>query len=114
MLTLMRRGVVGILLLAATLTLTPFYSLAQEAPGSERKVLSKVNPQFPALARSMQIRGNVKVEALVEPNGKVKSVEIKGGHPVLAQSAANAVRMWRWEVASHETRELVEIHFGPE
>jgi TonB family protein len=114
MLTLMRRGIVWILLLLATLTLASLYSLAQESSGSERKVLSKVTPQFPALARSMQIRGNVKVEALVEPNGKVKSVEIKGGHPVLAQSAMNAVRMWRWEVASHETREVVEIHFGSE
>lgn len=112
--TLMRQALVGVLLVAAALTLAPFHSLAQEPSSSDRKVLSRVTPQFPALAHSMRIAGNVKLEALVEPTGKVKSVEIKGGHPLLAQSAANAVRLWRWEVAAHETRELVEIHFDPQ
>jgi TonB family protein len=111
--TLMRQGVVGVLVVAGALTLAPSYSPAQEPSSGERKVLSRVTPQFPALARSMRIAGSVKLEALVEPSGKVKSVEIKGGHPLLAQSAANAVRLWRWEVAARETRELVEIHFDP-
>jgi TonB family protein len=72
-----------------------------------------VAPLFPEIARRLSITGAVKVEALVLPNGAVKSVDIKGGHPLLAQSASDAVRKWKWEPAAHETREVVEIRFDP-
>jgi len=36
----------------------------------------------------MALQGIVKVEVLVEPDGRVAAVDIKGGHPVLAQAAA--------------------------
>jgi hypothetical protein len=62
----------------------------------------------------MNLKGNVKVEVVVGPGGAVKSVEIKGGHPVLAKSAENAVFKWKWESAAGETRELVEMKFNPE
>jgi len=51
--------------------------------------------------------------ALVAPNGTVKSVEVKGGHPLLAEAAQNALRQWKFEPASHETSEFVEIQFAP-
>ena len=62
----------------------------------------------------MNIRGVVKLEAHVAPNGTVKSVDVKGGHPVLTQSAVNAVERWKFEPAAHETNELVEIRFDPQ
>jgi TonB family protein len=61
----------------------------------------------------MNIQGTVKAEVLVAPNGTVKSVEVKGGHPLLAQSAQNALREWTWEPAPHETHEIVELKFVP-
>jgi hypothetical protein len=30
-----------------------------------------------------------------------------GGHPVLAQAGVEAIRYWKWEVATHETKEIV-------
>jgi len=62
----------------------------------------------------MAIQGVVRIEAVVSPDGSVKAVVIKGGHPLLAQAAANAVRQWRWERASHETHEPVEVKFNRE
>jgi membrane protein involved in colicin uptake len=50
----------------------------------------------------------------VAPNGTVKSLQIKGGHPVLAQAAADAVRKWKWVQATHETKEPVVVKFDPE
>lgn len=61
----------------------------------------------------MNIRGTVKVEARVAPNGVVKSVEVKGGHPLLTQSAVTAVGHWKFEAAPHESKELIEIRFDP-
>jgi len=78
-----------------------------------RKILTRVAPQYPSLARSMNIRGTVRVVALVAPNGTVKSLEVKGGHPVLAEAAQNALRQWKFEPASHETYEIIEIRFAP-
>jgi TonB family protein len=113
MTTLMRRrNAVGALVLALII-LAPDDSKAQESP-SVRKVVSRVTPPYPSLARPMHIQGSVKLEAVVAPNGTVKSVGTKGGHPLLVQSAQNAIVQWKWEPAPHETREVVEIRFNPE
>jgi TonB family protein len=84
-----------------------------EASPAQRKVVAKVTPAYPALARTMNLTGMVKLEALVQPNGTVKAVQIKGGNPVLAQAAESAVRGWKWEKSDHDTTETLEIHFTP-
>jgi len=62
----------------------------------------------------MALEGVVKIDAVVAPDGTVKTVEIKSGHPVLAQAAVNTVRRWRWEPSAHESHELVEVRFSSE
>jgi TonB family protein len=86
----------------------------QESSESHRKMISKVVPAYPALARNMKIAGAVKIEATVAPNGSVKSASILGGHPLLAQSGVDAVRRCKWETASHESKEVVILNFHPE
>jgi len=83
----------------------------QEQPAPARKVLNRVTPNYPDLARTMNVSGVVRLEADVAPNGVVKTVSIKGGHPLLAQAAETAVRKWKWEPATHESSELIEVHF---
>ena len=109
-----RRTAAGALFLAVLILLGPGVSRAQETADNPRKVLNRVTPRYPGLARTMNIKGSVKVEALIAPNGTVKSVDIKGGHPVLAQAAAEAVRQWKWEPAAHESRQMIEIKFNPD
>jgi TonB family protein len=87
-------------------------SEAQDA-APKRRLVSRVIPLYPALARGMALAGTVRVEAVVLPDGSVKTVDIKGGHPVLAQAAVIAVRKWRWEPAPRESREPVELKFDP-
>jgi TonB family protein len=105
----------AVALLAPLLVVLCFHtcSSAQDVTEANRKVVNKVIPQYPALARAMKIQGSVRVDVLVEPSGKVKSIEVKGGHPVLVQSAETALRVWKWEPASHETHETVELKFTP-
>jgi len=100
------------LFLAGALVLSPRRSYGQKASEGSRKALNGVSPQCPEIARRMRITGVVKAEVLVSPNGTVKIVEIKGGHPLLAQAAQTAILKWKWEPASHETRELLEIKFN--
>lgn len=114
MITRVSRGSTSysVLLTAFALAFSPGL-LAQQA-SSGRKLVERTAPAYPALARNMALQGLVKVDALVSPDGTVKSVEIKGGHPVLAQAAASTVRRWKWEPADRETHELVELRFSPE
>jgi len=94
------------------MVVAPIHAGAQEASESSRRIVTKVAPTYPAVARRMQIQGNVKVAAVVAANGSVKSVEVKGGHPMLAQAAQQAVLEWKWEPSPKETREVVEIKFN--
>jgi TonB family protein len=87
---------------------------AQEPAESHRKMVNRVVPSYPSLAQKMGISGSVKIEAVVSPNGTVKSTDILGGHPVLAQAGADAVRRCKWEPAQHETREIIVLNFHPE
>jgi TonB family protein len=86
----------------------------QEQTDSSRKIVSRVLPHYPEMARTMNIRGSVKAEALVKPNGAVKSVDVKGGHPVLVRAAQEAIYRWKWEPSTHETREPIEVKFDPQ
>jgi TonB family protein len=85
---------------------------AQDHGEGGRKITARVDPYYPRLARSMNIRGVVKADVLVAPNGTVKSLEIKGGHPLFVQSVQDAVRQWKWEPGPRETHEIVELKFA--
>jgi len=85
----------------------------QEKSDNERKVVNRVMPDYPEIARTMHLAGVVKVEATVGTNGSVKSVDVKGGHPLLVKAAQDAVFKWKWAAASHETKESVEVRFAP-
>jgi len=110
----MRRWIpITVLAVCWTLVAGVGFSFAQEDQG-DRKVVSRVVPEYPEMARTLKLSGSVKVEVLVLPNGTVKSLQVKGGHPVLAQAAAEAVRKWKWVPAKSETKEPVTVKFEPE
>jgi TonB family protein len=109
---LRRSAVYLALLVGGLMVVAPIHARGQDASESSRRILTKVAPTYPAVARRMQIQGNVKVAAVVGANGSVKSVEVKGGHPMLAQAAQQAVLEWKWEPSPKETREVVEIKFN--
>ncbi len=102
-----------LLFLFSGLVLVPSSFAQQEHGEGGRRILTRVMPQYPEMARTMNLRGNVKAEALVEPNGVVKSVEVKGGHPVLVRAAQDAIYKWKWAPAAHETHEPIEVRFDP-
>jgi len=105
---------VALLVLAGLSVCTFPLAKAQQEVASKRRIVDRRAPVYPALARSLALEGTVKVEALVASDGSVKTVDVRGGHPVLAQAAAKAVRQWRWEPAGHDSREQVEVKFTPE
>jgi len=80
-------------------------------PTSDRKVATRVTAVYPELAKRMHIHGAVRVEAIVRPNGTVKSTRVLGGNPVLVDAAQDAVSKWKFEPAQAETTEVVQLVF---
>jgi protein TonB len=58
---------------------------------------SKVQPDFPPVARQLKIEGTVELEAVVAETGIVEKVNIVSGNPVLTRPAADAVRKWKFQ-----------------
>ena len=81
------------------------------SPNSERKVASRVAPNYPELAIKMHIHGVVRVEAVVRANGSIKSTRVLGGNPVLVDAALDAVGKWKFESGQSETTEVVQLVF---
>jgi len=99
---------------AAVLAMTGSTMRAQSAPSSsdsERKIVWRVAPKYPDLAKKMNIHGTVRVEAVVRPNGSVKSTRVLGGNPVLVNAAVEAVEKWRFASTQGDTTEVVQLVF---
>ncbi len=77
-----------------------------------RKVRTKVAPEYPALARQVNVTGKVKISATVSPEGHVISTRVLGGSPLLTEAANTAVKQWRYEPSAKESVEIVEVDFS--
>jgi len=108
-----RRIVIALLVCsAAGIVLFQPFSLAQQGESEVgRKVLSRVVPTYPDLARRTNIHGAVKLQVVIAPDGRVKSTQVIGGNPVLIPAAVDAVRRWRYEAGPQPTREVIEMRF---
>jgi TonB family protein len=77
-----------------------------------RIVIRTVNPLYPAIVKNARIGGTVRLNAVVLANGTVARVQILGGNPILAESAAKAVMNWKYAPASAQTTEEVVVDFN--
>jgi TonB family protein len=78
----------------------------------DRKVKSSPPPEYPELARRLNIKGIARVRVTVAPDGNVKDVKELGGNPVLVEALARAVRKWKYEPAQATTLIEVKYDFG--
>lgn len=64
------------------------------------KLITSVAPLYPALARSQHVAGDVKVDALIDANGRVTTMKVVSGPTLLHQAAMDAVRQWKYQPAT--------------
>jgi TonB family protein len=77
----------------------------------KRQVKHMVTPQFPELAKKLNLNGTVRIEVIIAPDGTVKHSRILGGHPVLAAEADHAAQKSTFEPGPRETTEVIEFKF---
>jgi periplasmic protein TonB len=61
------------------------------------KLMNKVQPSYPPLARQTRISGTVRLHAIIGKDGSVQQLEVMSGHPLLVQAALDAVRQWKYQ-----------------
>jgi TonB family protein len=104
----------GLVLVLGSSALLPPKGTAQEASAdaSKRKVRTKVAPDYPALARQMNVTGKVKIETTIAADGHVTNTKVIGGSPLLINAALEAVKKWRFEPGPKDTTEVIEFEFS--
>ncbi len=79
---------------------------------SDRAVITRVEPEYPELARRAHITGIVKIEAVVSPNGTVRSMKVLGGNPTLCRAAQDALARWKYAPGPNESTVVVVFTFN--
>lgn len=64
------------------------------------RLISRVDPVYPAEAERQRLEGIVRVHAMIGRDGGVLSVALISGAPLLAEAVMNAVLRWRYQPAS--------------
>lgn len=109
-------GVIGGIISSTPLVAPPPPPPKQEAPKRIRvggqvqqaKLLSQPKPQYPPLAKQARIQGVVRLEAIISKQGMIDQLRVVSGHPLLVQSALDAVRQWRYQ-PTYLNNEPVEV-----
>jgi periplasmic protein TonB len=60
------------------------------------KIVSRASPMYPPEAAEQGISGTVYLEAIITKAGLIRELKVLSGDPVLAASALDAVRQWRY------------------
>jgi protein TonB len=61
------------------------------------RLLFRVEPAYPVLARQAKLEGNVVIDAVIDEHGNVVSMRVLSGSPLLIQAAMDALRQWKYE-----------------
>jgi len=61
------------------------------------KAIERIVPIYPELPKRIRLQGEVSLEVIISPEGRVESARVVSGHPTLVNSALEAARRWRFE-----------------
>jgi protein TonB len=61
------------------------------------KLIRQPKPPYPPLARQARIQGTVRFTAVIGKEGTIQNLQLISGHPLLVQSAQEAVKQWAYQ-----------------
>jgi TonB family protein len=95
------------------LSTKPAFSQTSVKTSAERKLVTRVAPEYPDILRRNYIGGQVRLEVTVSPSGTVEDVHLLGGSAALAQNAMNAIKHWKYAPAATKDELVVMVVFDP-
>jgi len=103
---------VGVLLMSS-LFIGVFGAASSYAQDGDRRLITRIEPEYPDALKKLYIGGVVRVEVQVAANGTVKNTKLLGGSPILGQSTMKAVKQWKYVPAAADETLTVKIEFDP-
>jgi len=84
----------------------------------EAKFIGGPDPEYSGLAQMGRIQGTVRLAAVINKEGKVQTLKVLSGHPLLVGPALTAVSQWRYQptLLNGEPVEVeteIEVHIPP-
>ena len=71
--------------------------VASAAGGIQGSAITKVNPEYPAVAKAAGVQGAVQVTVVIDEMGNVISSQPLNGHPLLREAAIRAANEWKFK-----------------
>jgi protein TonB len=98
-------------------TATPELSPVQSQGVTEGKLVRKVLPRYPEMARRAGVSGDVIINATIATDGTLRNLKVTSGSPLLREEALTAAKQWRYspyklggKPIETETRITVSFH----
>ncbi len=85
--------------------------IADGGDSSQRRLITRVEPEYPETLKRLGIGGVVKLHISIAPKGNVEVVQLLGGNPILAEAAISAVKQWIYSTNHSRTSAEVVIPF---
>jgi protein TonB len=63
---------------------------------SEGRIIRRVTPTYPTIAKAAGIQGEVVLEAVISRAGRIENLRAVSGHPMLVRAAEAAVSQWQF------------------
>ncbi|HXZ27614.1 MAG TPA: TonB family protein [Terriglobales bacterium] len=60
-------------------------------------LIQQVQPVYPPMAKMARVQGTVVLQAVISKEGTIENLRVVSGHPMLIQSALDAVKQWRYK-----------------
>jgi protein TonB len=70
--------------------------LGQGAAVQAARIVRRVVPIYPPLARTARISGVVRLQAIIAADGTIAELNVISGRPMLIAAAVDAVKQWRY------------------
>jgi len=105
------RGAIGYVSSTAPVDGVKTLTVYQSESDGARKLISRVEPAYPAILLSNHIGGTVRVKVTIASNGTVEDVELIGGNPILGEAAMAAVKKWVYAAGRSRTQAEISIPF---
>jgi TonB family protein len=109
----LRRASIATIARSLSILVLAFAAMAATpAHAQARAVIHKVPPNYPIIAKQMGITGTVVVTATVDATGKVLKAESTSGNKLLAASAIDAVKQWKFAPGTATETFPVSVNFA--
>jgi TonB family protein len=108
------KGAIGYVSASASADGVKTLAIADEEHSyTERKLLNRIEPEYPETLQRLGIGGTVKLRVTISPKGSVENAFLLGGNPILGEAAIAAVKKWAYVPAASWTTIEIAIPFDP-